>query len=133
MFAGQILQPIYSSNDALIDLIEQSFKSKKNETDPNFVSAFVKAVVQGCIYCTEVNGDTFYKVDSKRLESKCAVIAKYCYDDKEKEAKCLYALQQLAEELEHPSKLLSTIFTTLHDQNVISSEAFLQWESTNTM
>ncbi|RWS22575.1 hypothetical protein B4U80_11380, partial [Leptotrombidium deliense] len=121
-----------SSNEELIELIEKSFKSNEEKTDPNFVSALVKAVVQGCVNSAKVNGDTSYTVDSKRLESKCAVLAKYCDNDEEREAKCLYALQQLAEELEHPSKLLNTIFATLHDQNVISSEAFLQWESTNT-
>nr|CAD7450209.1 unnamed protein product [Timema bartmani] len=41
------------------------------------------------------------------------------------ELQCLFAIQALTNELEHPQGFLCQIFQTLWDDNIIASESFL--------
>jgi len=47
---------------------------------------------------------------------------------KSSELEALYSLQALVNSLEHPNKLLHSIFDVLYDCDVISEDAFLEWE-----
>ncbi|RWS02225.1 hypothetical protein B4U79_18511 [Dinothrombium tinctorium] len=88
------------STECIIELIEKNFQAHETK-DLDFVSALTKAVVKGC----------------KKL---------YCENEEKREAKSLLALQDLSEELQHPSKLLGQMFQYLFEENVISQDVFLK-------
>jgi len=45
-----------------------------------------------------------------------------------RELEALFSLQKLVSSLEHPNKLLHSIFDILYECDVISEDAFLEWE-----
>nr|CAD7451096.1 unnamed protein product [Timema bartmani] len=47
------------------------------------------------------------------------------------ELQCLFAIQALTNELEHPQGFLCQIFQTLWDDSIIASESFLAWSKCN--
>jgi len=46
-----------------------------------------------------------------------------------KELQALFSLQSLVTRLEHPNKLLHSIFDVLYEVDIISEDAFLEWET----
>jgi len=56
------------------------------------------------------------------------ILKKYLDAVKSSELQALYSLQALVNSLEHPNKLLHSIFDVLYDCDVISEDAFIEWE-----
>merc|ERR1712055_941016 len=56
------------------------------------------------------------------------VLKPYLDAQKDREVQALYSLQALVHGLEHPNKLLHSIFDVLYDCDVISEDAFMEWE-----
>jgi hypothetical protein len=64
------------------------------------------------------------------------VLKKYLDDVEErekinKELEALFGLQALVSQLEHPNKLLHNVFDVVYDCDLISEDAFLEWEENN--
>jgi len=62
------------------------------------------------------------------LKSRSYILQRYLDHHQELELQALYALQALVNRLEHPPNLLHAFFNALYDQDVISEDAFLQWQ-----
>jgi len=56
------------------------------------------------------------------------ILKKYLDAVKASELAALFSLQALVNSLEHPNKLLHSIFDVLYDCDVISEDAFMEWE-----
>merc|ERR1719367_2180900 len=52
----------------------------------------------------------------------------YLDAQKDREVQALYSLQALVHRLEHPNKLLHSIFDVLYEVELISEDAFIEWE-----
>merc|ERR1740124_567054 len=66
--------------------------------------------------------------EMKLREFGVPVLKKYLDAVKSCELVALYSLQSLVNSLEHPNKLLHSIFDVLYDCDVISEDAFIEWE-----
>ncbi|XP_052211936.1 eukaryotic translation initiation factor 4 gamma 1-like isoform X2 [Dreissena polymorpha] len=111
------------NNEAVFDWIESNvdeptIKSKK------FIRALMTAV------CTSaIKGDKGKeKLEPKDLSARNDLLQKYLDHQPEFELQALYALQVLITRLEHPQGLLRGMFDILYDDDVISEDAFMQWE-----
>ncbi|KAL9911288.1 eukaryotic translation initiation factor 4 gamma 3 isoform X1 [Glossina fuscipes] len=73
-----------------------------------------------------------YKLDAPCFQKKCIpVLIRYIDSKEERELECLYALQLLVHNLEHPRHLISDLFIKLNEYDVIPQDTFRRWrEST---
>jgi len=75
-----------------------------------------------------------YVLDTDGLRKFGAVVMKKYLDgvsEREKinlELEALFSLQALVHGLEHPNKLLHNVFDVAYDCDLISEDAFLEWE-----
>ncbi|XP_052226741.1 uncharacterized protein LOC127841736 isoform X2 [Dreissena polymorpha] len=68
------------------------------------------------------------RLDPKDLSARSDLLQKYFGHQPESELQALYALQLLITQLKNPQGLLRSFFDILYDDDVISEDAFLQWE-----
>lgn len=71
------------------------------------------------------------RVDPKEVSKRHDLLQKYLDHQAESELQALYALQALVTKLEHPPGVLRQMFDTLYDEDIISEDAFLQWEKSD--
>uniref|UniRef100_A0A8C2PZC2 Eukaryotic translation initiation factor 4 gamma, 3b n=1 Tax=Cyprinus carpio TaxID=7962 RepID=A0A8C2PZC2_CYPCA len=69
-----------------------------------------------------------HKVDLSIIKKRLPVLHKYLNSDTERQLQALYALQALIVKLDQPANLLRMFFDCLYDEDVISEDAFCQWE-----
>jgi translation initiation factor 4G len=62
---------------------------------------------------------------------RCLILKRFLDVDIDREQQALFALQALMHELEHPNKLLATIFFALYNNDVISEDGFEAWLNYN--
>lgn len=78
-----------------------------------------------------------YVLNVDRLRNFGVIVLKKYLDDVEerekinKELETLFGLQALVSQLEHPNKLLHNVFDVVYDCDLISEDAFLEWEENN--
>lgn len=92
--------------------------------DTVFLRNLVSTVLQACL----AGLDTMVSLDPARLTRLAAVLKPYLDDQKDREVAALYSLQALVHRLEHPNKLLHSIFDVLYEIELISEDAFTEWE-----
>jgi len=63
-----------------------------------------------------------------QLRLRNPVLKKFLDGNSKLEMQALLALQYLMHRLEHPNKLLHSIFEKVYDDDVLSEEAFMAWE-----
>ncbi|KAL3283568.1 hypothetical protein HHI36_006707 [Cryptolaemus montrouzieri] len=68
------------------------------------------------------------KLDAERLNKHYKLFQKYVDNNQAYELQCLYALQSLVHNMEHPQGLLLAIFTQLNEDVVFPQESFIAWE-----
>jgi len=114
-----------NSNNALIDWIDTNCSDKLE--DPTFIRDLTTAVVESCI--DGIGGPTSQcKLNEGLLKMRHPILRKYLDGKAPLEGQALVALQYLMHKLEHPNKLLHTMFEKLYDDEIISEDAFFIWE-----
>jgi len=109
------------------DLVNRDVPDPKASS---FIRTLVCQVHEACID----NSGSGFKLNEDRLKSLgIPVLKRYLDGDKEREVQGLYSLQALVNRLEHPNKLLHSIFDLLYEFDVISEDAFLEWESSEEL
>jgi len=58
-------------------------------------------------------------------------MGRYLNNNQKLEMQALLSLQYLMHRLEHPNKLLHSIFEKMYDDDVLSEESFMLWEKNN--
>jgi len=96
---------------------------KSKEID--FLRALMISVVSSALSGESTN--THYNADAIKRHVK--LLHKYLDRTVVLEVQALYALQALVHSLQHPPGLLSKIFDTLYDEDIISEEAFNTWHN----
>nr|CAD7458633.1 unnamed protein product [Timema tahoe] len=123
----KILEFLLSSNsfDQIVSWISANVGDKVAE--PQFIRALSTAIVRSAIY--KQNTSWKLKIESLRKEEN--LLTKYMDGKENLELQCLFAIQALTNELEHPQGFLCQIFQTLWDDSIIASESFLAWSKCN--
>ncbi|XP_067140206.1 eukaryotic translation initiation factor 4 gamma 3-like isoform X2 [Centruroides vittatus] len=111
-----------ADNEIIFDWIDANIEEKDRDTE--FVRALATSLVENSIE-GEVSVSRF---DKKKLLPRLPLLQKYLDLEICLELQVLYALQAIVNRLEHPKGLLINIFQFLDDQDIISDEAFIQWE-----
>jgi len=109
-----------SSFSPIFDHITATFKDTK---DNMFLRDLVAAVLEACLDGQK----NLVTLDPVKLTRMAAVMKPYL-DSQDREVQALYSLQALVHRLEHPNKLLHSIFDVLYEVELISEDAFLAWE-----
>lgn len=109
-----------SSFSPIFDHITANFKDTKDNT---FLRDLVAAVLEACLDGQK----NLVTLDPVKLTRMAAVLKPYL-DSQDREVQALYSLQALVHRLEHPNKLLHSIFDVLYEVELISEDAFLAWE-----
>jgi len=106
-------------NETVFDWIDGNLTAEKRK-EPNFIRSLTQTVAKACIKSSELQEET--------LKNRAPMLLKY-YDGKpDTELAALNALEELMDELQHPSKLLSDICYALSEDELISDDSFFDWE-----
>jgi len=121
-----VLSENKSSNDAVFDWVDTHCKARLGSV--GFVRLLTTVLMESVI--DGVGGPTNQcKLNEGALQLREPVLKKYLDGGTtELEKQALVALQYLMHRLEHPNKLLHSIFEKLYDDDIISEEAFNLWE-----
>jgi translation initiation factor 4G len=113
-------------NEEVIDWIEANV-GEAHVKEPAFIRALMTAI------CTSaITGEgTQCRVDEEKVKKRLVLLLKYLDHKETLELQALYALQALVHRLEHPPSVLRTFFDTFYDEDIISEDAFNQWENSD--
>uniref|UniRef100_A0A672M7I9 Eukaryotic translation initiation factor 4 gamma 3 n=1 Tax=Sinocyclocheilus grahami TaxID=75366 RepID=A0A672M7I9_SINGR len=112
-----------ASDEQIFDWVEANLDESQMSSSP-FLRALMTAVCKAA-----VKGDTSCRVDTAIVQRRLPILHKYLNSDTERQLQALYALQSLIVALDQPPNLLRMFFDCLYDEDVISEEAFYQWET----
>jgi len=114
-------------NDAVLSWIEENVPKEEHSSNA-FIRTLTRVVTESQI---DAHGSGLLQLNENNYADRCLIVKRYVDSDLDREKQALYALQHLMQELEHPTKLLTTIFSTLYNNDVISDEGFEAWHSCN--
>lgn len=121
---SKILSANKKSNDRLCDWLDTHLGKRMKQS--RIIRILVTCVAEDCI--DGLGGPTNQcKLNEESLQIRTPVLIKYL-DDPTLEMQALLALQHLMHRLEHPNKLLHTLFEKLYDGDIIAEEALFAWE-----
>jgi len=126
-FASQLTSKLNLDKnvDEIITWIDNGCADKLKT--PGFIRALTTIVIECCI--DGLGGPSNdCKIDDSKLKKRSRILKKYVGDDLKLQGEALLAVQILVHRLEHPNKMLHTIFETLYQDDVILEEAIIQWE-----
>ncbi|KAK3083396.1 hypothetical protein FSP39_021694 [Pinctada imbricata] len=112
-----------ADNEAVFDWIEENCDDKTIKSK-KFIRALMMSVCQSAITGSGNNA----RVVPDEIKKRGVVLTKFFGNQPEFELQALYALQALVHRLEHPPGVLRTCFDNLFDEDIISEDAFYQWE-----
>jgi len=120
----ELLQDKEVKNDVVFSWIEDNI-AKEERSSNAFIRTLTRVV-------TESQIDPKSMVLSEdNYADRCLILKRFLDvgidGDTVREQQALFALQALMHELEHPNKLLGTIFFGLYNNDVISEEGFEAW------
>ncbi|CAC5366306.1 EIF4G [Mytilus coruscus] len=110
-------------NEDIFDWIEANLDHYTTK-DNNFIRALMTVVCSSAIK----GRGKMATVDPRRVHARDVILQKYFDHQLEFELQTLYALQALVHKLDHPPKVLRTLFDVLYDEDIISEDAFTKWE-----
>ena len=105
--------------DPVFDHITATFEDTK---DNIFLRDLVAVVLEACLEGKE----NLVTLDQAKLTRMSAVLKPYLDAQKDREVQALYSLQALVHRLEHPNKLLHSIFDVLYEVELISEVLIVQ-------
>lgn len=121
---SKILSADKKSNDRLFKWLDSHLGQKMKQKP--MIRMLVTCVAESCI--DGLGGPTNQcKLNEESLTLRNAVLEKYLHDA-ESELQALLALQHLMHRLEHPNKLLHTLFEKLYDGDIIDEGSLFAWE-----
>jgi len=121
-----LLKSNRDSNEPVICWIDKNCADRL--TSPAFIHLLTTSVVESCI--DGVGGPTSQcQLGSEQLKKRNPLLRKYIENNSVLEGEALLALQYLMHRLEHPNKLLHSIFEILYEDDIIGDDAFLSWET----
>jgi len=121
---SKILSADKKSNDRLIKWLDSHLG--ENMKQKQMIRVLVTCVAEACI--DGLGGPTNQcKLNEEALSLRQSVLDKYL-GNSELEMQALLALQHLMHRLEHPNKLLHTLFEKLYDADIIAEDALFAWE-----
>lgn len=113
-------------NDTVFDWLDSTIGQEAIQT-PEMIRMLTTAVVESVI--DEIGGPTNQcKLNEDKFMLRSDVLKKFVDNEASLELQVLLALQHVMHRLEHPSKLLHTIFEKLYDNDIISGDSFQSWE-----
>jgi len=113
------------SNGDITSFIEKTVRKENRSKD--FIRALTTAVTSSSIN-PPPNAP---KANEDIIKARKDILQRYIQSDPKLELQALYAIQALMTKLEHPSGVISCLFDTLYDEEVISEESCKQWEKSN--
>merc|ERR1719270_836146 len=120
----KVLEANRKSNDTLFDWVEKHCSSKLSS--PSFIRVLTTVVIESVI--DGLGGPTNdCKLNEEQLKLRNPVLKKFLDGNPKLEMQALLAMQYLMHKLEHPNKLLHSIFEKVYDDDVVSEEAFMAW------
>ena len=111
-----------SPDSPLIPVFDHITATFKDTTDNSFLRDLVTVVLEACLEGKE-NMVTLHQAKLTRMSG---VLKPYLDAQKDREVQALYSLQALVHRLEHPNKLLHSIFDVLYEVELIS-EVLIQY------
>ncbi|KAK3598299.1 hypothetical protein CHS0354_010275 [Potamilus streckersoni] len=112
------------SNEEVFDWIEGEVDELTIKQE-YFIRALMTAV---CKSAVTVSSNNLMKVDKSQVQRRNNLLQKYLDHQANFELQALFALQALVHKLEHPPGVLRELFDILYDEDIISEDAFIQWE-----
>jgi len=120
----KVLESNRKSNDTLFDWIEKHCSAKLSSLP--FIRVLTTKVIESVI--DGLGGPTNdCKLNEEQLKLRNPVLKKFLDGNPKLEMQALLAMQYLMHKLEHPNKLLHSIFEKVYDDDVVSEEAFMAW------
>ncbi|KAG1949716.1 eukaryotic translation initiation factor 4 gamma 3 isoform X2 [Pimephales promelas] len=120
----QLLLEDMASDEQIFDWIEANLDESQMSSSP-FLRALMTAVCKAAVK----DESTSCRVDTAIIQRRLPILHKYLNSDTERQLQALYALQSLIVTLDQPPNLLRMFFDCLYDEDVISEDAFYQWET----
>ncbi|XP_071091109.1 eukaryotic translation initiation factor 4 gamma 3-like isoform X2 [Haliotis cracherodii] len=111
-------------NEQIFDWIEANVPDETTKEN-RFIRALMTTVCSSAILGT----GNMAKVDQEPIKKWRSLLQKYLDHQPVFELQALYAVQALVHSLEYPSGVLRTFFDALYDEEIISEDAFNQWET----
>ena len=105
--------------DPVFDHITATFEDTK---DNIFLRDLVAVVLEACLEGKE----NLVTLDQAKLTRMSGVLKPYLDAQKDREVQALYSLQALVHRLEHPNKLLHSIFDVLYEVELISEVLIIE-------
>uniref|UniRef100_A0A671TBR3 Eukaryotic translation initiation factor 4 gamma 3-like n=1 Tax=Sinocyclocheilus anshuiensis TaxID=1608454 RepID=A0A671TBR3_9TELE len=112
-----------ASDEQIFDWVEANLDESQMSSFP-FLRALMTAVCKAAVK----DESTSCRVDTAIIQRRLPILHKYLNSDTERQLQALYALQSLIVALDQPPNLLRMFFDCLYDEDVISEDAFYQWE-----
>ncbi|XP_043285612.1 eukaryotic translation initiation factor 4 gamma 3-like isoform X4 [Venturia canescens] len=94
-------------------------------TQPHFIRTLMTAILT----VTVEERHKVWKLNENTFKNLQTLIKRFIDTDADLELQCLFAIQAYVHKLEHPPGLLFNILTSLQQNDVLSDDAFLTWES----
>uniref|UniRef100_A0A673K659 Eukaryotic translation initiation factor 4 gamma 3-like n=1 Tax=Sinocyclocheilus rhinocerous TaxID=307959 RepID=A0A673K659_9TELE len=113
-----------ASDEQIFDWVEANLDESQMSSSP-FLRALMTAVCKAAVK----DESTSCRVDTAIIQRRLPILHKYLNSDTERQLQALYALQSLIVTLDQPPNLLRMFFDCLYDEDVISEDAFYQWET----
>ncbi|KAM3968942.1 LOW QUALITY PROTEIN: eukaryotic translation initiation factor 4 gamma 3 [Aphomia sociella] len=98
----------------------------KSSNEDLFMRAINQAICEHALFGPE--GRDVPHFNQERMNKYAGFINDFGETKSEREASCLFGIQQLIHRLEHPQGLTLQIFQYLHEQYIITVEGFIAWE-----
>lgn len=125
---AKVLASNRKSNDTLFDWIEKHCSARLST--PSFIRVLTTVVMESVI--DGIGGPTnVCKLNEEQIRLRNPVLLRYLNNNQKLEMQALLSLQYLMHRLEHPNKLLHSIFEKMYDDDVLSEESFMLWEKNN--
>uniref|UniRef100_A0AAY5EG95 Eukaryotic translation initiation factor 4 gamma, 3a n=1 Tax=Electrophorus electricus TaxID=8005 RepID=A0AAY5EG95_ELEEL len=115
-----------ASDEQIFDWVEANLDASQMSS-----TAFLRAITTAVCKAAVKDENTSCRVDTGAIRKRLPVLHKYLNSDTERQLQALYALQALIVALNQPPNLLRMFFDCLYDEDVISEDAFYQWESSS--
>ncbi|KAL3861765.1 hypothetical protein ACJMK2_007786 [Sinanodonta woodiana] len=114
----------FCSNEEVFDWIEEEVDELTIKQE-YFIRALMTAVCKSAVI---VSSNNLMKVDKSQIQRRMNLLEKYLDHQANFELQALFALQALVHKMEHPPGVLRELFDILYDEDIISEDAFIQWE-----
>lgn len=98
----------------------------KSSNEDWFIRSLTQAICEYALISQD--GQEMFHFNPDRMNKYANLIHEFGETKQSREINCLFGIQQLIRKREHPQGLALVIFQYLYEQDIISSEGFIEWE-----